>query len=81
MTVAAGNVTSGGGRQEANLGDTVTIRVTSDVADSIHLHGYDVEVEVPAGDTAELVFDATIPGVFEAELEDAGVPLLKLEIS
>ena len=80
-TVAAGNVTSSGGRQQVDLGDTVTIPVTSHVADSLHLHGDDVEVQVPAGETAELVFDATIPGVFEAELEDADVPLLELEIS
>ena len=80
VTVAGGEVT-GGGRQEVDLGDTVTIRVTSDVTDRIHLHGYDLQADVSAGETAELTFDATIPGVFEVELEDAGIPLLDLEIS
>ena len=80
VTFAGGEVT-GGGRQEVGLGDTVTIRVTSDVTDRIHLHGYDLQADVPAGETAELTFDATIPGVFEVELEDAGIPLLELEIS
>lgn len=80
VTVAGGEVT-GGGRQEVDLGDTVTIRVTSDVTDRIHLHGYDLQADVPTGETAELTFDATIPGVFEVELEDAGIPLLELEIS
>lgn len=32
----------GGGRTAVALGDTVTIRVTSDVADHVHVHGYDV---------------------------------------
>ncbi len=76
-----GGQVSGGGRVPVELGSTVTIRVTSDVADHVHLHGYDVMVDVPAGETAELTFDATIPGVFEVELEDSRIPLLELEIS
>ena len=80
ITVAGGDVT-GGGRKKISLGDTVTLRVTSDVADEIHLHGYDVMVDVGAGQTAELTFDATIPGVFEAELENEGITLVELEIS
>lgn len=80
VDVTGGEVT-GGGRHPVDLGETVTIRVTSDVADHIHLHGYDVLADVGAGDTAELTFDATIPGVFELELEDSRIPLLDLEIS
>lgn len=80
VDVTGGEVT-GGGRQQVDLGETITIRVTSDVADHIHLHGYDVLADVGAGETAELTFDATIPGVFEVELEDARIPLLDLEIS
>jgi hypothetical protein len=80
ISVASGEV-SGGGRHQIDLGDTVTIRVTSDVADHVHLHGYDVLADVGAGETSELVFDATIPGVFEVELEDSRIPLAELEIS
>lgn len=80
VSVEGGEVT-GGGRHEVALGETVTIRVTSDVADHVHLHGYDVLADVTAGGTAELTFDATIPGVFEVELEDSRIPLLELEIS
>lgn len=80
VTVAGGQV-KGGGRTSVPLGDAVTIRVTSDVTDHVHLHGYDVLADVAAGGTAELVFTADIPGVFEVELEDAGLALLELEIS
>ena len=80
VAVVAGEVT-GGGRHQVDLGETVTVRVMSDVTDHIHLHGYDVMVDVVAGETADVVFDATIPGVFEIELEESGVPLLELEIS
>ena len=76
-----GGTVEGGGRTPVSLGDTVTIRVTSDVDDHIHLHGYDVMVDVIAGETADLTFEATIPGVFEVELEDSRVLLLELEIS
>ncbi|MGK2929391.1 MAG: hypothetical protein ACSLFO_07420 [Acidimicrobiales bacterium] len=78
--VTDGAVT-GGGRHRVDLGETVTIRVTSDVADHVHLHGYDVVADVGARETAELTFDATIPGVFEVELEDTRIPLLDLEVS
>lgn len=80
VTVAGGQV-EGGGRTSVPLGDAVTIRVASDVADHVHLHGYDVLADVAAGGTAELTFTADIPGVFEVELEDARLPLLELEIS
>ena len=80
IEVAGGEVT-GGGRQKVGLGESVTIRVTSDVDDHIHLHGYDVLTDVRAETPAELTFDATIPGVFEVELEDSRSQLLELEIS
>ena len=78
---ASGGEVEGGGRQSVALGETVTIRVTSDVDDHIHLHGYDVMVDVTAGEPAVLTFEATIPGVFEVELEDSRIQLLELEIS
>lgn len=80
VAVTGGSV-DGGGRHEVSLGDTVTIRVTSDVADHIHLHGYDVLADVAAGESADLTFTADIPGVFEVELEEAGLALLALEVS
>lgn len=80
LSVVGGQV-EGGGRHRVPLGDQVTLRVTSDVDDHVHLHGYDELVDVAAGETAELTFEATIPGVFEAELEDRRIPLVELEIS
>lgn len=80
VSVADGAVERGG-RTAVELGDTVTIRITSDMDDHIHLHGYDVLVDVTAGEPAELTFEATIPGVFEVELEDSRIQLLELEIS
>jgi heme/copper-type cytochrome/quinol oxidase subunit 2 len=61
-------------------GEEVKVRVASDVADEIHLHGYDLTVDVAAGGEAEIEFDATIVGRFEIELEERGTPIGELEV-
>ncbi|WP_139150810.1 hypothetical protein [Halofilum ochraceum] len=63
----------GGSREEnrtlsAKAGDTVAIRFRSDQAVTLHLHGYDRELRVPAGGAATMRFDAAIPGRFPIEL-------------
>lgn len=79
VTYNGGTIT-GGGRKEVKLGDTVAIQVTSDVADEVHLHGYDKKVDAEPGTPALLEFTADIPGVFEVELESKGIPLLELVV-
>jgi FtsP/CotA-like multicopper oxidase with cupredoxin domain len=61
-------------------GDRVRLRVVSDVADEIHVHGYDLKKDVPKGGSVEFSFPATIEGVFEVELENAGVQIANLEV-
>ena len=56
----------------------VVLIVTSDVADEIHLHGYNLKRDVEAGGTARLPFKATIVGTVEAELEQRGLPLARI---
>ena len=68
------------GRVPVSLGDQVTITVTSDVADEIHLHGYDLSAPVAPGGPGTLTFQATIPGVFEVELEQLGTLLFTLQV-
>ena len=69
------------GRVPVDAGTAVTLVVTSDVADEVHVHGYDVEAELTPDSPAELAFDATVPGVFEVELHEAGTVLLTLQVS
>ena len=59
-------------------GRRVVLIVTSDVADHVHLHGYDIMRDVAPGQPARIAFRATIPGTVEAELEDRGVPLARI---
>ena len=56
-------------------GDNVTIVVSADAHDKIHLHGYDIEKDVEPGKPATFKFTADIEGIFEIEshvAEDAG---------
>jgi hypothetical protein len=80
VQVAGGTVTGDTGRVPVPLGDAVTVTITSDTSDEAHLHGYDVTADLPAGTPAELRFDATIPGVFQLELHEAGTVLLTLQV-
>ena len=67
-------------RQTVDKNDQVVLVVTSDVADEIHLHGYDKAKDVTAGGTIRLPFKATIPGRFEAELESRGVQIAEITV-
>ena len=80
VQLTGGQVTGDTGRVPVPLGEPVTVVVTGDVADELHLHGYDRTAELVPGRPAELSFDATIPGVFELELHEAGTVLLTLQV-
>jgi len=77
----AGGTITGGGRVPVKEGTSVTLEVTSDVADEVHVHGYDLMQDVTPGAPATITFDATIPGVFEVELEELGRQLLTLQVA
>ena len=81
VQVSGGRVHGDTGRVPVAAGSHVTRVVNSDVADEVHVHGYDVEQELSPGQQAEIVLDATIPGVFEVELHEAGTTLLSLQVS
>jgi hypothetical protein len=72
-----------GGIERATVGegDNVVLVVHSDVADEIHLHGYDRMQDVAAGGTARIAFVANIPGRFEAELEQRGVQIAEITVA
>ena len=61
-------------------GDTVRFRVRSDVADEVHVHGYDVMKDVEPGRTVTFSFPADITGIFEIELEQRGEPIAQLRV-
>ena len=80
VTVVNGAPEGGIVRATVDQGDRVRLVVTSDVADEIHLHGYDVSRAVAAGGAVTLAFRASIPGRFEAELEERGVQIADITV-
>jgi hypothetical protein len=67
-------------RKTVEKGDRVVLVVESDVADEVHLHGYDLKRDVAAGGTARIRFTAKVPGRFEVELEERGVQIADLTV-
>jgi FtsP/CotA-like multicopper oxidase with cupredoxin domain len=61
-------------------GDTVRFRVRHGEAEEVHIHGYDIKKDLAANETANVSFEASIPGVFEVELEHSGTPLGRLKV-
>jgi len=61
-------------------GETVRFRVRADVADHVHVHGYDLIKAVEPGKTVTFSFPADITGIFEIELEDAGEQIAQLRV-
>jgi FtsP/CotA-like multicopper oxidase with cupredoxin domain len=56
---------------EVEKGDQVRLVFRSNVPDSIHIHGYDLEQEAAPGQPARFSFPADIEGVFEIESHEA----------
>lgn len=71
----------GPGRITVAQGDRVAIEVKADVSDEVHVHGYDVFANVSPDEEVVVEFRATIPGIFEVELEGAGLLLTQLEVT
>ena len=54
--------------------------MTSDVDDEAHLHGYDIEKEIAAGQTVTFAFTADLPGKYGLEFHHHNVRLLTLTV-
>jgi FtsP/CotA-like multicopper oxidase with cupredoxin domain len=80
IRVVGGKPQGGVQKIDVTKGDTIRIAVTSDVADEIHIHGYDLMKDVDAGGTARFRFKATIDGGFEIELENRKEQIASLTV-
>ena len=80
VSVRDGKVSPPPRRVEVQQGATVSITVTLDVDDVVHVHGSDIEEPVEAGRPATIELVAGDQGVFEVETHDGGLALLQLEV-
>jgi plastocyanin len=65
---------------DVHKGDEVRFEVKSAIAEEIHVHGYDLMKDVPAGGTVSFAFPAELEGIFEAELEGEAEQILELRV-
>ena len=80
LRYAGGEVAGGRQRVAVDAGERVRLEVTSDVAEEVHVHGYDLEVPVAAGSTTPIELVGDLPGVWEVELHGSGDVLAELEV-
>ena len=81
ITVVGGQPEDGVADLSFDKGDEVAFEVTSDAADEVHVHGYDIEEELSPGKPAEITFPADIEGVFEVELHSSEAQIAQLTVS
>jgi hypothetical protein len=68
------------GRVQVTQGDRVAIKLESDSAQEVHVHGYDLFINVLDGGERTLQFPANAAGVFEVELEGGHRLIFELEV-
>jgi Flp pilus assembly protein TadG len=81
VTITDGTVTPQGGRVEVTAGEPVTLRVTSDAADELHVHS-DPEhsFEVEPGDAQDFTFTVDVPGQVAVEAHHLDVTVVQLVV-
>lgn len=76
-----GKTVVGGPRKETvAVGEKVRIVAVADVAEELHVHTYELKIDLRPGTPGEVVFDAAIPGRHEVEFEKAHKLALTLEV-
>ncbi|MFD0478149.1 hypothetical protein ACFQ0B_65710 [Nonomuraea thailandensis] len=61
-------------------GRQVSLTVTSDVADELHVHGYDLVAELRPGVPVTIRFTADLTGVFQVETHGGKLVLIQLAV-
>jgi heme/copper-type cytochrome/quinol oxidase subunit 2 len=81
IVVEGGKPVGGIKKITVTKGDQARIEVSSpDTTDEIHLHGYDLKRDLEAGGNVRFNFTADADGIYEIELEDAGVQIGELVV-
>jgi hypothetical protein len=80
LEVAGGRLASGPTVISVHQGESLTLHVVSDQADQLHLHGYDLLLDLEPNTPATLSFAADRSGRFGYELHGAHHELGVLEV-
>ena len=80
IEIVDGTVSTAGDQIDVDLGSSVVLTVTSEIVEELHVHGYDLRLDLSPDEPATIEFVADIPGVFEVELEGSHQPVLQLRV-
>jgi heme/copper-type cytochrome/quinol oxidase subunit 2 len=80
IVVQQGKRISGPAVLKVQQGDDVVLQVTTDTADELHLHGYNLLVKLLPNRAATLHFTAKLTGRFTYELHKSDLELGALEV-
>ncbi len=80
LVVKNKKLVSGPDTLKVTQGDQVSINITSDEPEELHLHGYDKSVPLEASKAAQLTFTANLTGRFPYELEHSKTEIGALEV-
>jgi hypothetical protein len=80
VTVRNGKVVGGPQVHDVPFQKRITLVVRSNIADEVHVHGYDLMRDVAPGRPVRLSFVTTLSGRFEFELEEAHLRLGELSV-
>ena len=81
VTISQGQVTPTNATWQAKVGQSITIRVTSDAADELHVHSSpDHEFEVEAAANQLFTFTIDVPGSVEIELHKLDKTVATLQV-
>ena len=81
LEFAGGEVVGGVETIEVTSGEEVTMTVTSDVQEELHVHGVDLYEDLPPGEEVEVTFTPEAEGIFEIELHGSGTQIASMEVS
>jgi hypothetical protein len=78
--IVGDSVLEAGVRLDVAAGTQVRIVTSGEIADQVHIHGYEVRVDVTPGESNELEFIADETGRFAVELEFWHLPIFDLRV-
>lgn len=76
---AGGEATGDTGRITVEVGEPITLKVTSEVDIEVHIHGADLYLAVEPGVETVQEFTQDAPGVYEVELHGGGGVLTRIQ--
>jgi plastocyanin len=80
ITLTGSKVTPAPATVDLAVGEKLTLTVTSDHADQLHIHGFEVEQDLVAGTPTTVTVTGDQPGVYEVETHHPELRLMKIAV-